>query len=37
VIIPVGLLVLLAIVQISRMVTHVAGWVQKTGTRPRFG
>ena len=31
VIVPVGLLVVLAIVQISRMVTHVAGWVQKTG------
>ena len=31
VIVPVGLLVLLAIVQISRMVTHVAGWVQRTG------
>jgi predicted PurR-regulated permease PerM len=30
VIVPVGLLVLLAIVQISRMVTHVAGWVQRT-------
>jgi predicted PurR-regulated permease PerM len=30
VIVPVGLLVLLAIVQISRMVTHVAGWVAKT-------
>jgi predicted PurR-regulated permease PerM len=30
VIVPVGLLVLLAIVQISRMVTHVADWVQKT-------
>ena len=30
VIVPVGLLVLLAIVQISRMVTHVAGWLQKT-------
>jgi predicted PurR-regulated permease PerM len=30
VIAPVGLLVLLAIVQISRMVTHVAGWVQRT-------
>jgi predicted PurR-regulated permease PerM len=29
--VPVGLLVLLAIVQISRMVTHVAGWVQRTG------
>lgn len=31
VIVPVGLLVVLAIVQISRMVTHVAGWVQRTG------
>src|SRR5246127_1353653 len=31
VIVPVGLLVLLAIVQISRMVTQVAGWMQKTG------
>jgi predicted PurR-regulated permease PerM len=31
VVVPVGLLVVLAIVQISRMVTHVAGWVQKTG------
>jgi predicted PurR-regulated permease PerM len=31
VIVPVGLLVALAIVQISRMVTQVAGWVQKTG------
>src|SRR3984957_3039630 len=30
VIVPVGLLVVLAIVQISRMVTHVAGWLQKT-------
>jgi predicted PurR-regulated permease PerM len=30
VIVPVGVLVLLAIVQISRMVTHVAGWVQRT-------
>jgi predicted PurR-regulated permease PerM len=30
VIAPVGLLVVLAIVQISRMVTHVAGWVQRT-------
>ena len=30
VIVPVGLLVLVAIVQISRMVTHVAGWVQRT-------
>jgi predicted PurR-regulated permease PerM len=30
VIVPVGLLVLLAIVQISRMVTHVADWVQRT-------
>jgi predicted PurR-regulated permease PerM len=30
VIVPVALLVLLAIVQISRMVTHVAGWVQGT-------
>jgi predicted PurR-regulated permease PerM len=30
VIVPIGLLVLLAIVQISRMVTHVAGWVQRT-------
>jgi predicted PurR-regulated permease PerM len=30
VIVPVGLLVLLAIVQISRMVTHVASWVQRT-------
>ena len=30
VIVPVGLLVVLAIVQISRMVTHVAGWVQRT-------
>lgn len=29
--VPVGLLVLLAIVQISRMVTHVASWVQRTG------
>jgi predicted PurR-regulated permease PerM len=28
--VPLGLLVLLAIVQISRMVTHVAGWVQRT-------
>jgi predicted PurR-regulated permease PerM len=31
VIVPVGLLVMLAIVQISRMVTQVAGWVQRTG------
>src|ERR1700757_3857040 len=31
VIVPIGLLVVLAIVQISRMVTHVAGWMQKTG------
>jgi predicted PurR-regulated permease PerM len=31
VMVPVGLLVLLAIVQISRMVTQVAGWVQRTG------
>src|ERR1700758_2537968 len=31
VIVPIGLLVVLAIVQISRMVTHVAGWGQKTG------
>jgi predicted PurR-regulated permease PerM len=31
VIVPVGLSVLLAIVQISRMVTQVAGWVQRTG------
>ena len=31
VIVPIGLLVVLAIVQISRMVTHVAGWVQRTG------
>jgi predicted PurR-regulated permease PerM len=30
VIVPVGLLVVLAVVQISRMVTHVAGWVQRT-------
>jgi predicted PurR-regulated permease PerM len=30
VIVPIGLLVLLAIVQISRMVTHVAGWVART-------
>jgi len=30
VIVPVGLLVVLAIVQISRMVTSVAGWVQRT-------
>jgi predicted PurR-regulated permease PerM len=30
VIVPVGVLVLLAIVQMSRMVTHVAGWVQRT-------
>ena len=30
VIVPVGLLVVLAIVQVSRMVTHVAGWVQRT-------
>ena len=30
VIVPVGLSVLLAIVQISRMVTQVAGWVQRT-------
>jgi predicted PurR-regulated permease PerM len=29
--VPVGLLVLLAIVQISRMVSHVASWVQRTG------
>ena len=29
--VPIGLLVLLAIVQISRMVTQVAGWVQRTG------
>src|ERR1700753_581698 len=29
--VPVGLLVVLAIVQISRMVTHVANWAQKTG------
>jgi AI-2E family transporter len=31
VIVPVGLLVFLAIVQISRMVTHVASWVKRTG------
>jgi predicted PurR-regulated permease PerM len=31
VIVPISLLVLLAIVQISRMVTHVAGWVERTG------
>jgi predicted PurR-regulated permease PerM len=31
VIVPVALLVLLAIVQISRMVVQVAGWVQRTG------
>jgi predicted PurR-regulated permease PerM len=31
VIVPVGLLVVLAVVQISRMITQVAGWVQKTG------
>jgi predicted PurR-regulated permease PerM len=31
VIVPIGLLVLLAIVQISRMVTHVAGRVERTG------
>jgi predicted PurR-regulated permease PerM len=31
VIVPISLLVLLAIVQISRMVAQVAGWVQKTG------
>lgn len=31
VIVPIGLMVLLAIVQISRMVTHVAGWVERTG------
>jgi predicted PurR-regulated permease PerM len=30
VIVPIGLLVLVAIVQISRMVTHVAGWVART-------
>jgi predicted PurR-regulated permease PerM len=30
VIVPIGLLVLLAIVQISRMVTHVASWVART-------
>lgn len=30
VIVPIGLLVLLAIVQISRMVTHVAEWVERT-------
>jgi predicted PurR-regulated permease PerM len=30
VIVPIGLLVLLAIVQISRMVTQVAGWVART-------
>lgn len=30
VIVPVGLLVVLAIVQISRMVTHVADWAQRT-------
>ena len=30
VIVPIGLLVVLAIVQISRMVTHVAGWVRRT-------
>lgn len=30
VIVPVGLLVLLAIVQISRMITQVAGWVGRT-------
>src|SRR5271167_435650 len=30
VIVPLGLLVLWAIVQISRMVTQVAGWVQRT-------
>jgi predicted PurR-regulated permease PerM len=30
VIVPIGLLVVLAIVQISRMVTHVAGWVART-------
>lgn len=30
VIVPVGLLVLLAIVQISRMVVQVAGWVERT-------
>jgi predicted PurR-regulated permease PerM len=30
VIVPIGLLVLLAIVQISRMVAHVADWVQRT-------
>src|SRR6201996_1064940 len=31
VIVPIGLLLVLAIVQISRMITHVAGWVQRTG------
>jgi predicted PurR-regulated permease PerM len=31
VIVPIGALTLLAIVQISRMVTHVAGWVERTG------
>ncbi|MGH3551316.1 MAG: AI-2E family transporter [Mycobacterium sp.] len=30
VIVPIGLLVLLAIVQISRMVAQVAGWVERT-------
>jgi predicted PurR-regulated permease PerM len=30
VIVPIGLLVLVAIVQISRMVTHVAGWAART-------
>jgi predicted PurR-regulated permease PerM len=30
VIVPIGLLVLVAVVQISRMVTHVAGWVART-------
>src|SRR6201995_5826061 len=29
VVVPVGLLVVLAVVQISRMATQVAGWVQK--------
>jgi predicted PurR-regulated permease PerM len=31
VIVPIALLVLLAIVEISRMVVEVAGWVQRTG------
>jgi predicted PurR-regulated permease PerM len=34
---PVDLLVLLAIVQISRMVTHVASWVGKPAVEPKLG